>query len=228
MTTIDSNNYEVWLLRYAEGELDTAERKSVEAWLASHPDAADELTLYLEAPRLQRDDSVSFAAPLRHSRPLWPVVLRWSAAAAVLAAVLLPLTVRRPSHNAVPEAVVALAPELPSPADPASEPVAVATPPAVRHRTPAPKAEPIAPPSDTAVSPSADLLASAPAPSDTLPPVVASPSPAPVYVDDLIVVEDDCPPAENSLAAVYIEQTNDGINVSRLIGSFLKSNIKQQ
>lgn len=228
MTTIDSNNYEVWLLRYAEDELDAAERKSVEAWLASHPDATDELTLYLEAPRLERDDSVSFAASLPHSRPLWPVVLRWSAAAAVLAAVLLPLTVRRPSHNAVPEAVVALAPELPSPVAPASEPVAVATPPAVRHRTPAPKAEPIAPTSDTAVSPSADLLASAPAPSDTLPPVAASPSPAPVYVDDLIVVEDDCPPAENSLAAVYIEQTNDGINVSRLIGSFLKSNIKQQ
>lgn len=228
MTTIDSNNYELWLLRYAEGELDAAERQSVEAWLASHPDAADELTLYLEAPRLERDDSVSFAAPPRHSRPLWPVVLRWSAAAALLAAVLLPLTVRRPSHNAVPEAVVALAPELPSPVAPASEPVVVATPPAVRHRTPAPKAEPIAPPSDTAVSPSADLLASAPAPSDTLPPVAASPSPAPVYVDDLIVVEDDCHPAENNLAAVYIEQTNDGINVSRLIGSFLKSNIKQQ
>ena len=66
MTTIDSNNYELWLLRYAEGELDAAERKSVEAWLASHPDAADELTLYLEAPRLERDDSVSCAAPLRH------------------------------------------------------------------------------------------------------------------------------------------------------------------
>lgn len=228
MTTIDSNNYEVWLLRYAEGELDAAERESVEAWLASHPDAADELTLYLEAPRLERDDSFSFAAPLRHSRPLWPVILRWSAAAAVLAAVILPLTVRRPSHNAVPEAVVALAPELPSPVVPASEPVVVATPPAVRHRTPAPKAEPLSSPLDTAVSPSADLLASAPAPSDTMPPVAASPSPAPVYVDDLIVVEDDCPPAENSLAAVYIEQTNDGINVSRLIGSFLKSNIKQQ
>ena len=52
MTTIDNNNYELWLLRYAEGELTVAECEAVEAWLASHPEAAEELALYSEALRL--------------------------------------------------------------------------------------------------------------------------------------------------------------------------------
>lgn len=92
MEKIDNNNYELWLLRYAEGELSDTERSEVEAWLENHPEAAEELVLYLEAPRLERDDTVTYAAaptqPTSHS--LWPVMCRWSAAAAVLIALMLP------------------------------------------------------------------------------------------------------------------------------------------
>ena len=91
MTTIDNNNYELWLLRYAEGELTAAECKAVEAWLASHSEAAEELALYSEAPRLERDESVRYAAaPQPHTQSLWPVLLRWSVAAAVVVALMMP------------------------------------------------------------------------------------------------------------------------------------------
>lgn len=91
MTTIDDNNYELWLLRYAEGDLTAAEREAVEAWLARHPEAAEELALYGEAPKLERDESIRYAAvPQQHPRPLWPAALRWSAAAAVVVALMVP------------------------------------------------------------------------------------------------------------------------------------------
>lgn len=91
MTTIDNNNYELWLLRYAEGEFTAAEREAVETWLASHPEAAEELALYSEAPRLERDESVRYAAaPQPHTQSLWPVLLRWSVAAAVVVALMMP------------------------------------------------------------------------------------------------------------------------------------------
>ena len=91
MTTIDNSNYELWLLRYAEGELTAAERDVVEAWLTNHPEAAEELALYNEAPRLERDERVRYVPmPSQHTKPLWPALLRWSAAAAVLAALMVP------------------------------------------------------------------------------------------------------------------------------------------
>ena len=91
MTTIDNNNYELWLLRYAEGELNAGERADVEAWLSTHPDAAELLALYNDAPRLEKDESVRYAAvPQRHSAPLWPAVLRFGAAAAVVLLLMLP------------------------------------------------------------------------------------------------------------------------------------------
>ena len=90
MTTIDNNNYELWLLRYAEDELSAAEREAVEAWLAAHPEAAEELALYNEAPRLERDESVRYASAQYHTEPLWPALLRWSAAAAVVVALMVP------------------------------------------------------------------------------------------------------------------------------------------
>lgn len=91
MTTIDNNNYELWLLRYAEGDLNAAERAAVESWLASHPDAAEELALYNEAPRLEKDESVRYGAtPLHRPKPLWPAVLRFGAAAAVVLLLMLP------------------------------------------------------------------------------------------------------------------------------------------
>ena len=71
---IDNNNYELWLLRYAEGELTAVERETVEAWLADHPEAAEELALYSEAPRLERDENVRYTrlsplAPQDHLSP---------------------------------------------------------------------------------------------------------------------------------------------------------------
>ena len=91
MITINDTNYELFLLQYAEGMLSDIERSEVEAWLADHPEAAEELALYSEAPRLERDLSVAYAAaPPQPSRLLWPALLRWSAAAAVLAALMLP------------------------------------------------------------------------------------------------------------------------------------------
>ncbi len=93
MTTIDNTNYEQWLLLYAEGELTAEQSEAVEQWLASHPEAAEELALYNEAPRLEKDESVHYtAAPSQHTLPLWPAVLRWSAAAAVVAALMIPVT----------------------------------------------------------------------------------------------------------------------------------------
>lgn len=89
MVTIDDSNYELWLLRYAEQELTAEERKTVEAWLAEHSEAVMELTLYNEAPRLQRDESIKYHS---HTKPLWPVLLHWSAAAAVVAALIIPVT----------------------------------------------------------------------------------------------------------------------------------------
>ena len=88
MVTIDDSNYELWLLRYAEQELTAEERKTVEAWLAEHSEAVMELTLYNEAPRLQRDESIKYHS---HTKPLWPVLLHWSAAAAVVAALIIPV-----------------------------------------------------------------------------------------------------------------------------------------
>ena len=91
MTTIDNNNYELWLLRYAEGDLNAGERAAVESWLSSHPDAAELLTLYNEAPRLEKDESVRYGAtPLHRPMPLWPAVLRFGAAAAVVLLLMLP------------------------------------------------------------------------------------------------------------------------------------------
>ncbi len=88
MNQISADNYELWLLRYAEGDLAPEERRAVEEWLASYPEAAEELALYQEAPRLERDERVRYAA--QPSQPLWPVVARWSAAAAVIVALMLP------------------------------------------------------------------------------------------------------------------------------------------
>lgn len=91
METINNKNYELWLLRYAEGDLTAAEREAVEQWLEGHPEAAEELKLYGEAPRLERDESLHYAAAVPgRVQPLWPAVLRWSAAAAVVVLLAVP------------------------------------------------------------------------------------------------------------------------------------------
>ena len=110
MTTIDNNNYELWLLRYAEGDLTAAEREAVETWLASHPEAAEELALYGEAPRLERDETVRYSRLSPFTSHLSPL-LRWSAAAAVVVALMVPAlrmgsmdTLERPAAPLMAEA----------------------------------------------------------------------------------------------------------------------------
>ena len=91
MTTIDDNNYELWLLRYAEGELNAEERAAIDTWLESHPEAAEELALYREAPKLEKDERVRYGGePQRKVAPLWPRTLRFGAAAAVVMALMTP------------------------------------------------------------------------------------------------------------------------------------------
>ena len=92
MEKINDTNYELWLLRYAEQELTAEERVAVEQWLEVHPEAAEEMALYNEAPRLEKDESVHYVAAVpQHTLPLWPAVVRWSAAAAVVAALMVPV-----------------------------------------------------------------------------------------------------------------------------------------
>lgn len=116
MEKINDNNYELWLLRYAEGELSADERVTVEAWLAEHPEAAEELALYNEAPRLEADESIHYKAPVR---PLWPALMRWSAAAAAVVALMVPalrmgtMDTLEPSAPLFAEAVDAKHPNVP-------------------------------------------------------------------------------------------------------------------
>lgn len=112
MTTIDSSNYEQWLVRYADNELSAAERTAVERWLESHPEAMEELTAYCEAPRLPADPNVRFPAVPVHlwwrERP-WPAALRWAAVAAVVAAVAVPaLVIMRAAPDTVADPVACL------------------------------------------------------------------------------------------------------------------------
>ena len=95
METINDSNYELWLVRYADGELTTAERKGVESWLEAHPEAADELALYREAPRLERDEHIRYTAAVQpHTRSIWSKGWTWTAAAAVALLLLSPLALR--------------------------------------------------------------------------------------------------------------------------------------
>lgn len=94
METIDDSNYELWLMRYADGILTADEREAVEQWLEGHPAAAEELALYREAPRLECDQRVHYAATTRpQPRPLWTGGWRWAAAAAVVLLLLTPAAI---------------------------------------------------------------------------------------------------------------------------------------
>lgn len=82
MKAIDNNNYEIWLLRYADGDLTSSERKNVEQWLKVHPNAAEELALFNEAPRLQRNESVHYAPKPPQTKKSYRSLWAWSAAVA--------------------------------------------------------------------------------------------------------------------------------------------------
>lgn len=83
---ITTENYELYFFQYQERMLSEAEREEVEAFAAEHPDLAEEMALYAEAPHLSpREVSFPDKEALRHRTTLvW-----WHyAAAAVVVAVL--------------------------------------------------------------------------------------------------------------------------------------------
>lgn len=136
MESINNNNYELWLVRYADGDLTAAERKAVEQWLEGHPEAAEELKLYGEAPRLERDEEVRFASTeSQHSatvRPLWSTGWRWAAAAAVALLLLTPAVLHFVRPQATPVQVASVeqggANMLPAVVDTAEAPAAAVRP----------------------------------------------------------------------------------------------------
>lgn len=81
---INTDNYELYFFQYQEGMLDEAARREVEAFMAQHPELAEEMTLYAEAPVLTAEEA---AFPFKESlrRKEAPVLWwRYAAAAAVV------------------------------------------------------------------------------------------------------------------------------------------------
>ena len=111
MERINDSNYELWLVRYADGELTAAERKGVESWLEAHPEAAEELAIYREAPRLERDEYIRYTTAVQpHTRSIWSKGWTWTAAAAVVLLLLSPLALRLFSGPAEPMQVAQATP----------------------------------------------------------------------------------------------------------------------
>ncbi len=222
---INDNNYELWLLRYAEQELTRTERAEVEQWLASHPGAAEELALYNEAPRLERNKEVAYGATsLQHTTPMWGAALRWAAAAAVVLALMIPALRTNTSspaprliadNNATPEPQESMEP---------AEPMEILEP-AVNPR----KKATIIAKADIA-QPFTQQSIETPAPIEQTEPIVSLDSlvhieqPLPQYVDNLIVYEDEPVTADPVTEVTYITSTDDGITpVALFIGVFLKT-----
>lgn len=220
---INDENYELWLLRYAEQELTETERTEVEQWLECHPEAAEELALYNEAPRLEKDETVRYGAQsLQHSVSMWGAAWRWAAAAAVVLALMIPAL-----RNATSPATHLIADNTTIPeqqeniesieALDVSEPIV----------QPRKKATLIAK-ADTPTLPSQpletlDQLVSL----DTLIPLE---QPAPQYVDNLIVYDDTPEPEatiieEYAAAEVVYTYTESGVNpIGLFISTFIKVN----
>ena len=81
---INTDNYELYFFQYQEGMLDESARREVEAFMAQHPDLAEEMALYAEAPVLTAEEA---AFPFKESlhRKEAPVLWwRYAAAAAVV------------------------------------------------------------------------------------------------------------------------------------------------
>lgn len=225
MMNINDNNYELWLLRYAEQELTEAERAEVEQWLASHPEAAEELALYNEAPRLERKEEVRYAATTyqHNERPLWGAAWRWAAAAAVVLALMVPglRNVTSPAprliadNNATPELQESIEPAVPLEIpEPTVQPR--------RKATLVAKAD--------IAQPLPQQPIETPAPIEQTEPIVTLDSlvhieqPLPQYVDNLIVYEDEPVTADPVTEVTYITSTDDGITpVALFIGVFLKT-----
>lgn len=181
----------------AEGDLTAAEQASVQAWLANQPDAAEELTLYRQAPHLEADPSVNFGGvvPGVQKRSFWAQLGHWTAAAAVVAALMLPVALNQDALQPVPLQVADA--EVPTPVLIDSSVVA---PQIEAVSTPARRAEAVQPavhleaiaalpsPLLTDEVPATDPLAAAPPAPDEVPLFVLEEE-QPLYVEDMIVVE---------------------------------------
>lgn len=181
MTTIDDSNYEQWLLLYAEGELTEEQRSAVESWLSSHTEAAEELAYYNEAPRLKKDEQVRYAATLPpHTVTFWPAVWRWSAAAAVVVAMMLP--VARLSQDEAPAMTpeqVAVATEIPISTTIESRPISSRP---MKTKVPVAVMEP-----EVTLLAISDTVVPETIPEERSLPIDPEPAPEPVYCDHLIV-----------------------------------------
>ncbi|MBR1785168.1 MAG: hypothetical protein IJ760_07005 [Bacteroidales bacterium] len=213
MEKINDSNYEQWLVSYADGELDEASRREVERWLEQHPEAAAELRLYNDAPRLEADTATTYTGPLPGTgRQPRAMALRWAAAAAVVALAIMPLALHN-SHDGNRQQLVAVAEDEPIvPAQEVVETLQPAAKPATqpyrkaRMAMPAPQAQP------AAVDTEADE-ATSPAPTtaeETIAEAEPTAEPAadktesqdePVYVDFLLV-EETLPKADQQLIAL--------------------------
>lgn len=222
---INDDNYELWLLRYAEQELSEAERREVEQWLAVHPEAAEELALYGEAPRLEKDEGVKYAAaPLQRSVPLWPAVAQWAAAAAVVAALMVPAM----RSAFVPEAASIQVAE--APITPSNPSLAIPTSPTslTSQASSASQNRKTSPASLPASLPEAPLLAEeTPILQDTLSEIPVEETPSVQYVDNLIVFEDE-PELNPTLAygpeEVYTNTESKVNPIGLFISTFIKAN----
>ena len=229
---INNDNYEIWLFRYAERELTETERNEVEQWLEGHPEAAEELALYSEAPRLERNEEVRYAATIyqHNERPLWGAAWRWAAAAAVVLALMVPglRNVTSPAPRLIadnsntPEQQESLEPteplEIPEPmVQPRKKATLIA------------KASTTLPPS-TSEEPEILAALEEPVPVEITEEPEIPDQPSPLYVDNLIVYDDTPEPEatiieEYAAAEVVYTYTESGVNpIGLFISTFIKVN----
>lgn len=90
--SIDTTNYEEWLLSYTDNELSAEQKNSVEKFIATHPAAKTELEFF-QKTKLQPDSAIVFANKeilYRKEEKVKVIVIRWrriAAAAALLLAI---------------------------------------------------------------------------------------------------------------------------------------------
>lgn len=214
-------------MRYSDGSLTAAEREAVEQWLEGHPEAAAELQMFADAPRLERDETVKYGgATLRRTAiPLWPA-LRWSAAAAVVAAIVLSVALfskqsPMPEQVASVEVPALVQQETVAEQETLTEPTPSLT---TRHIKPVATTQPVEQQPESNALPEAQepvIEVENYHPTNTHPQVA-------VYVEDMIVYADE-PEEEVStmMAQANIETQDNGISVPRLVGALLRAGINR-
>jgi hypothetical protein len=156
-----------WMVRYADDpdRLGAEERAAVEAYLASSPQARDEVAV------LRRFAATASGRPLRRAPPVrgrgLRVAIPLAAAAAAIVAALFLATGRRNPPGTEPDAQVARAPEPPATETPAPEPAPAAAPEVRAPAPPAPQAAP-APAGSSPPAPVPEGVAPAPPPDEPI------------------------------------------------------------